>query len=51
MPYPAFDRSRLKIQPLAARTHDLPTSARRPPPAAPGSTSEARLCNPASGPR
>src|SRR5437016_3782947 len=23
MPYPAFDRSRLRIQPLAARQHDL----------------------------
>jgi hypothetical protein len=26
MPYPAFDRSRLKIQPLAQRTHDLDLS-------------------------
>jgi hypothetical protein len=27
MPYPAFDRSRLRIQPLAARQHDLDLSA------------------------
>src|SRR5947209_6079917 len=26
MPYPAFDRSRLKIQPLAQRQHDLDLS-------------------------
>src|SRR5262249_40515933 len=37
MPYPAFDRSRLKIQPLARRQHDLDLSAllplTAPPPA------------------
>ena len=27
MPYPAFDRSRLTIQPLAQRAHDLDLSA------------------------
>ena len=27
MPYPAFDRSQLRIQPLAARLHDLTLSS------------------------
>ncbi len=27
MPYPRFDRSRLKIQPLSQRQHDLDLSA------------------------
>src|SRR5437764_10883191 len=27
MPYPAFDRSRLRVQPLAERQHDLDLSA------------------------
>jgi hypothetical protein len=30
MPYPQFDRSRLRLQPLAARTHDLDLSAQLP---------------------
>src|SRR5262249_52043215 len=30
MPFPAFDRSRLLIQPLAARTHDLDLSVLLP---------------------
>ena len=30
MPHPAFDRSRLRIQPLARRQHDLDLSAVRP---------------------
>src|SRR5436305_1806123 len=35
MPYPAFDRSRLRIQPLANRQHDLDLSAVLPLDAAP----------------
>ncbi|MFO0846045.1 MAG: hypothetical protein U0797_27295 [Gemmataceae bacterium] len=30
MPFPAFDRSRLRVQPLAARRHDLDLSALLP---------------------
>src|SRR5262245_61656652 len=31
MPFPAFDRSRLRIRPLAERTHDLDLSTLLPP--------------------
>jgi hypothetical protein len=29
MPYPLFDRTRLRLQPLAVRTHDLTVSSFR----------------------